>query len=340
MIGQIVNLAIDCIRSYVVPEASAPLVDDFRRRCHELIEHDIERLRHDNPPPGIAAPPPRGWADAWDHARRNFLPPRTVAEAERLVDEIHNIPMTATEVRRRRAEHIREVQREADVRYRNIAEHYQATVDLMTLGQSQLRIEPGQVQRVPPADWQNLFDVVDRVDGPAQPELGEDRAEPEPPTPLVEEKAKDILWSYLNELQRKDLFCANFFIVNGSVTGLIYRIVPGMQGNIYREDGARYCVTNPSLPSWDLLLAQKLMLEDDEGKFLTLARRLDLGEVADEPDLQTVQAMRETLLAGTVNAPVVGEEGVTFVGGEISPDLRPRGRSIVQIMRDSIRLNR
>lgn len=330
MIGQIVDLAIDCIRSYVVPASSPRLVEDFRWRCQELIENDIERSLHEHPPPGIAAPPPRAWADAWDHAR-HFMSPRTVAQAEALVDQIHNTPMTATEVRRRQAEHTQEQQQRIEVRHheflrreamRQVQRAQQAAItDLALLGQSQIRIEPGAVVRVPPEQWQDL-----------QPELGEDRAEPEPPTPEIEAKAKDILWSYLNKGQRKDLFCLNFFRVTGCMTGLVYRIVPGMQGNIYRDDGARYCVTNPSLPSWDLLLAQKLMLEDDEGKFLTLARRLDLAEVAEQPELETVAAMTRAVLGGPTPC--------DFAAGEISPELRRPGRSVVQILRDSIRLNR
>ena len=50
MIGQIVDLAIDCIRSYVVPASSPRLVEDFRWRCQELIENDIERSLHEHPP--------------------------------------------------------------------------------------------------------------------------------------------------------------------------------------------------------------------------------------------------------------------------------------------------
>ena len=254
--------------------------------------------------------------------------------------------MTASEVRERQAEFVAEQQRRMQAQRQAHAARYAAAADLALLGQSQIRIEPGAVNRVPPADWQNVFD-----EGPA------DAPAPEPPTAEIEAKAKGILWSYLNRRQREDLFCVNYFIVTGSMTGMVYRIVPGMQGNIYRDDGARYCVTNPTLPSWDLLLAQKLMLEDDEGKFLTLARRLDHdGAVRDEPaltseamlracrdgedgvmveaqpELETVEAMTRAVLGGPTPC--------DFAAGEISPDLRRPGRSVVQILRDSIRLNR
>lgn len=356
-VERIIDIAVGTIRNFVRADQSHAVADELRHVCRELLERDLERIRHEHPPPGIAAPPPRGWADAWDlghHFRvmpeltREPVPvprrtPATVAESERLVDEVHNRPMTATEVRRRQAEfveeqqrrlegleaqrlaeYIEQAQRRAEAQRRGIAARHAAAVDLAMLGQSQIRMEPGQVQRVPPgADWQNLFDENAR-DAPA----------PEPPTPLVEEKAKDILWSCLNKLQRKDLFCVNHFIVTGCTTGMTYRIVPGMQGNIYREDGARYCVTNSSLPSWDLLLAQKLMLEDDERKFLALARRLDLDEVADQPELDnTVEAMTQAVLGDP--------RRTTFDAGEISPDLRPRqGRSLGQILLDSVGLNR
>lgn len=95
-------------------------------------------------------------------------------------------------------------------------------------------------------------------------------------TEKVDRKAKAALWCYLNEQQRNDLFCLGRFVVKGGKSKMAYKIFKGSQGNVRREDDARFCLTHGDLPVWDLMLAQKLMIEDNEPKFLESANRLDI----------------------------------------------------------------
>lgn len=103
-----------------------------------------------------------------------------------------------------------------------------------------------------------------------------------PPSPndteKVERKAKAALWRYLNEQQQQDLFCLGRFIVNGGESKMAYNILKGRQGNVWRDDDAHFCLTHGDLPVWDLMLAQKLMIEDSEPQFLELANRLDVQQ--------------------------------------------------------------
>ena len=93
-------------------------------------------------------------------------------------------------------------------------------------------------------------------------------------TDWVDRKAKAALWRYLNEQQREDLFCLGRFVVGGSESEMAYEILKGKQGNVCRDDAAKFCLTHGDLPVWDLMLAQKLMIEDNEPQFLEMANRL------------------------------------------------------------------
>ena len=109
------------------------------------------------------------------------------------------------------------------------------------------------------------------VDGEIQPPPMGPRIDFE----AVDKKAKLALWGCLDDRQREDLFVSQHFLVRGSKSAYIYEIRKGRQGNVVRDDLENYCLTHGDLPVWDLMLAQKLMIEDDEPKFLKMANRLD-----------------------------------------------------------------
>jgi hypothetical protein len=83
---------------------------------------------------------------------------------------------------------------------------------------------------------------------------------------------------WLSDAQRKQLDSRGYFDVIGNHTGRRYRIRVGTSTNIIELDRfghsvAGWCfVPAESLPSGDVMLAQKIALENDEEFALTVAR--------------------------------------------------------------------
>jgi hypothetical protein len=92
--------------------------------------------------------------------------------------------------------------------------------------------------------------------------------------------AEQVLREHLDAKQTSDLNSSGWFEVIGQKSGLRYRILRDVTHNIRREDGRVYCAL-PSgyLPAFDVMLAQKLMLENDEDTFLSVANCWQYGGV-------------------------------------------------------------
>jgi hypothetical protein len=99
---------------------------------------------------------------------------------------------------------------------------------------------------------------------------------------LAEEKAKKLLEECLTPVQKR-AFRRWGVIPVVAKSGKFYRIETGRQGNIVemekRKAVARYCVhpgRDPRggiVPTFDVMLAQKLLIETDEKRFLKLANK-------------------------------------------------------------------
>lgn len=170
------------------------------------------------------------------------------------ITELHDGPMTATEVLERQRAFVAEQEQTFLRRVANRA--------LTRLGRDRavdppLLTYPGAINRMPA---RGLMPHNFAQDGDIE---------------KVERKAKAALWTCLDDQQREQLFVSNLFSVSGSRGKYIYRIGKGTQGNVHRDDGSQFCLTHKNLPVWDLMLAQKLMIQDDEPKFLKMANRLD-----------------------------------------------------------------
>jgi hypothetical protein len=90
-------------------------------------------------------------------------------------------------------------------------------------------------------------------------------------------RAKRLLRSHLDLTQRRELKRKGHFDVLGS-KGNVYRIAASYPYNVRLAGEAMrsrifFCLEpdDPEIPLEDVLLAQKLMLESDEGEFLRLA---------------------------------------------------------------------
>jgi len=92
-------------------------------------------------------------------------------------------------------------------------------------------------------------------------------------TKAASEKAKEILWQYLTDEQRQSMFVKDQFDIIGSDSGERYTINLGHSGNVDHESGCHYCMLAPGLPLHDVLLAQKLMIESCESRFLEVANK-------------------------------------------------------------------
>ena len=96
--------------------------------------------------------------------------------------------------------------------------------------------------------------------------------------PEAEAKAMDLLLGSLTPYQRGQFATGGFFIVVGSHTGRHYKITTGRINNVSDED-VTYCAGPAHLnPLGDVMLAQKLILEQDELSFLTVANISRKGE--------------------------------------------------------------
>lgn len=98
------------------------------------------------------------------------------------------------------------------------------------------------------------------------------------PTREPERRSLKLLREWLSPAQREQFDTRGYFDVVGSHTGQCYRIRFGTATNINELDAmgrivARWCfVPCECLPAGDVMLAQKIALEDDEQWALCLAR--------------------------------------------------------------------
>ncbi len=93
----------------------------------------------------------------------------------------------------------------------------------------------------------------------------------------AEIRAEELLRSCLSERQDQDLTRLGWFDVPAS-PGRTYRVKRGTAGNVYLlgADGReveQYCAHPSGVPAADTMLAQKLMLEAAESRFLKIANR-------------------------------------------------------------------
>ncbi|GAC1642855.1 MAG: hypothetical protein NVS4B2_32510 [Chloroflexota bacterium] len=93
----------------------------------------------------------------------------------------------------------------------------------------------------------------------------------------AQKRARTLLLSNLHKQQRRTLKRKGHFDVISS-KGNVYRIATMLPYNVRLVGDAKpsrmfFCLEaeDPNLPVEDVLLAQKLMLENDEGEFLRLA---------------------------------------------------------------------
>lgn len=106
---------------------------------------------------------------------------------------------------------------------------------------------------------------------------------PEEPLPTPKERkrsekrAKKLLLHHLHAEQRKQLRRKGHFDVDGS-RGTVYRISSSFPFNVRLAGPAKrsrvfFCTEAEDwgIPRWDVMLAQKLMIEADEGEFLKIA---------------------------------------------------------------------
>lgn len=108
-------------------------------------------------------------------------------------------------------------------------------------------------------------------------------------TTSVTEKSWDLFIGHLNDVQRSQIKNNLRFEVTGQITRNKYVIVADkpVQNIAYHVNVSIfyvYCImTMPILPHCDMLLTQKLMIETDEARFLTIAHqygyRLQQGDV-------------------------------------------------------------
>lgn len=90
-------------------------------------------------------------------------------------------------------------------------------------------------------------------------------------------RAKKLLLHHLQPEQRKQLRRKGHFDVIGS-RGTVFRISSSFPFNVRLAGFAKrsrvfFCTEaeDPDIPKWDVMLAQKLMIEADEGEFLKVA---------------------------------------------------------------------
>jgi hypothetical protein len=117
----------------------------------------------------------------------------------------------------------------------------------------------------------------------------------------AKDKAEQLLLSYLDEDQLKLYKNNNFFVVYGSETGTPYRINKATQINVdvlnenLDKTGERLCaIPDENVPVCDHMLSQKLMIENNENKFLDVAHKWgsrESGTTWDFPEA-TVRAYR------------------------------------------------
>jgi hypothetical protein len=93
-----------------------------------------------------------------------------------------------------------------------------------------------------------------------------------------ERRSLKLMRRWLSNAQREQFDARGYFDVIGSHSGRRYRITTGFSTNIHELDSfqhpvARWCfVPCENLPVGDVMLAQKIALENDEQSALSVAR--------------------------------------------------------------------
>lgn len=90
------------------------------------------------------------------------------------------------------------------------------------------------------------------------------------------DRARQLLLGYLNDEQRREFEKTDQFVVYGSMTGTHYRLTTdrsfGIHVLVLDKRVGKLCATpRDMVPSYDQMLAQKLLIETDEPRFLKLA---------------------------------------------------------------------
>lgn len=122
----------------------------------------------------------------------------------------------------------------------------------------------------------------------------------------VEKKAKALLHRYLRRDQRTELRAAKSFTVAGQ-DGRTYRIKEGTCQNVYLvEDGVettQFCIIpeDSRIPTYDLMLAQKVMIECDLALFLEKAKVREVREV--DTDRLAARAREAAIVPNDVEDP-------------------------------------
>ena len=108
------------------------------------------------------------------------------------------------------------------------------------------------------------------------------RGEDKPRT--AEERSRALWWSCLSKLQQEQWRLASIFSVVGSHTGNRYWITNRPNYNVVDEK-LRYCFTpsDHGLPVYDMMLAQKIALENDEQTVLLVANQSPLAGMMGAP---------------------------------------------------------
>ena len=92
----------------------------------------------------------------------------------------------------------------------------------------------------------------------------------------AKEKAEKLLQSTLDDKQKEELRTKGHFHCKSN-KGVIYRIKRGTHGNVSKLDptGTKevesLCIQPDNVPAQDAMLAQKLMIENDEDSFRRIA---------------------------------------------------------------------
>lgn len=121
-------------------------------------------------------------------------------------------------------------------------------------------------------------------------------------------KALKLLKEMLTREQRRELLKEKRFHVLGQ-DGKTYRITPKEIHNVFELDGDRvvkeFCIVTRGLPSYDQMLAQKLLLETNIAEFLRIANTWEIG--ADGSRTFLVRTLDEQTVADVMENYGLGE---------------------------------
>ena len=104
-----------------------------------------------------------------------------------------------------------------------------------------------------------------------------DDLKPDPKKKEADERAKELLLSNLTDEQKKTFTDKGYFECVGNRTGKTYRIHNYRNINT-RCGNDKYCVVQGNdVPLSDQLLTEKMLIENDEDKFLKVANKFSQG---------------------------------------------------------------